>query len=150
MIPVPSKSLTDIAVRIATHLTPAIQTNYGQADGNLISALLLTMAQDYERAVYNRMQDIEEIKQLCAQCLPQFTEQSDSTDLPDRQALSAFIDRQPDSLMLAHVTECHAQAFELLISLHSWAEEHNETVNLGIWQLLRRHSERNKFDIPGP
>ena len=150
MIPVPSKSLTDIAVRIATHLVPAIQTNYGQADGNLITALLLTMAQDYERAVYNRMQDIEEIKQLCAQCLQQFTEPSDSTDLPTREVLSAFIDSQPDSLMLAHVTEYHAQAFELLISLHRWAEEHNEAVNLGIWQLLRRHSERNKFDIPGP
>jgi hypothetical protein len=146
VIPVPGKSLTDIAVRIVTDLVPAIQTNYGQADGNLISALLLTMAQDYERAVYNRMQDIEEIKQLCSQCL----DGSNNTDLPDREALQSFIERQPDSLRLAHVTQCHGQAFELLISLHRWAEAHDEGVNLEIWRLLRRHSERNKFDIPGP
>ncbi len=146
MIPLPSKTLTDIAMRIATHLIPDLQTEYGQADGGIITGLLITLAQDYERAVFNRMTDIEEMQALFSTQL----ERSDGTEAPNHDALAAFTRAAPASLMLDEVTRLHAQGFDLLIELHAWAELNDAQLDLEIWRLLRRHSERNKFDMPGP
>lgn len=148
MIPYPGKTLTDLAVRIATDIAPATSSNFAQADSGLISGLLLSMAQDYERAVFNPMTDIDEIKTLCRQVL----------DLPEAEraqfdALNGcedFLNAEPTSLMLGDVTALHARALDLLIQIHTWAELHHAEINLAVWQLLRRHSERHKFDIPGP
>jgi len=148
MIPFPGRTLADLAMRIATDIAPATTSNFAQADSGLITGLLLGMAQDYERAVFNPMQDIDEIKTLCRHII----------DLPEEaragfEGLSAcedFVNAEPASLMLSDVTALHAQALDLLIQIHSWAELHHAEVNLAVWQLLRRHSERHKFDIPGP
>ena len=48
---------------VATDILPATNSNFAQADSGLISGLLLSMAQDYERAVFNPMADIDEIYQ---------------------------------------------------------------------------------------
>jgi len=148
MIPVPGKTLTDIALRVATSLAPAASNNYAAADAGIITGLLLTLAQDYERSIDSPMQDIAEIKLLCAELLslPEDTLE----DFDGAPACLSFIDVQPASFKLADVTTLHAQALKLLIDIHTWAELHDEGINLQVWQLLRRHSERNKFDIPGP
>ncbi len=148
MIPYPAKTLTDLAVRIATDIAPATNNNFAAADSGLITGLLLSMAQDYERAVYNPMADIEEIKALCEDILA--LPAADSAALQALPECREFLDAESASLMLSDVTALHARGLELLISIHSWAEEHHADINLAVWQLLRRHSERNKFDTPGP
>ena len=69
---------------------------------------------------------------------------------PGAEARSAFLSKEPASLQLADVNALHDEAFSLLIDLHAWAEQQDESLNLAIWRLLRDHSERNKFEIPGP
>ncbi len=146
MIPYPSRTLTDIALRIATHLMPDLQTEYGQADAGLLTGLLLTFAQEYEREVYHRLIVIVEIQAL----FETRTDKLSDGDAPDIEAIRAFTRAAPASLKLDDVTACHAEGFNLLIELHAWAEQHDAELELEIWRLLRRHSERNKFDMPGP
>ena len=144
MIPTPRKTLSDIATRIVTHLVPDLQSEYGQADGGLITALLLTLAQDYERAVFNRMTDIEEMQALFGAHLDK------RADADQADSLRAYMSAKPETLMLDDVTKLHARGFELLIELHAWSEQHDAELDGEIWRFLRRHSERNRFDIPGP
>ncbi len=139
MIPAPGKTLADLALRIATDLMPALNTEFTQADAGLITGLLLTMAQDYERAVDNRMQDMQEINALFAKL---------SADVPGHEARQTYLAKAPASYHLDHVTALHGEAFEHLIDVHAWAEEHDATLNAAIWELLRAYSERNKFDLP--
>ncbi len=148
MIPYPGKTLTDLAVRIATDIAPATNNNFAQADSGLITGLLLSMAQDYERAVFNPMADIDDIKALCRHLRDLSDAEREGFDA--LQACTAFLEAEPASLMLSDVTALHAQALNLLIDIHRWAEDHNDDINLAVWRLLRRHSERHKFDIPGP
>jgi len=144
MINQPGAQLRDLAVRIATHVLPDMTTAYGQADAGLISGLLMALAQDFERAAFNRMADIEEIQQLFKVAT------ANSSYLQNTQALQAFTADTPASLHLQDLDQLHARGFEMLIDLHAWAENNNPELNQAIWSLLRRHSERNKFEVAGP
>ena len=139
MIPFPGKTLADIAVRIATDLLPSLSSTYAQADAGLITGLLLTMSQDYERAVDNRMQDMQEISSLFATL---------DESIPGHAARSAYLQQKPASFHLAEVTRLHADAFSCLTDLHAWAETNDATLDATIWQILRAHSERNKYELP--
>ena len=141
MIPFPGRTLQELATRLATHIAPRVEGNFGQADAGLLTGLLLTFAQDFERAVDNRMKDIAQTRQI-------FRETPGTA--PGAEARSAFLSKEPASLQLADVNALHDEAFSLLIDLHAWAEQQDESLNLAIWRLLRDHSERNKFEIPGP
>ena len=141
MIPAPGKTLTDIALRIANTIAPDAQSNFVQADAGLISALLLTLGQDYERAVDNRLQDIAGMQSL-------FERYADIATLGEE--LDKFVRRTPRTYQLRDINEVHAAGFALLIKLHAWSEEHDADLDVAIWDLLRAHSERNKFDMPGP
>ncbi|MEM9621613.1 MAG: hypothetical protein AAF993_08195 [Pseudomonadota bacterium] len=140
MIDEPAQTLSDLAQRLATRLLPDLQTTYSQADAALISGLMLGLAQDYERAVDNRMRDINEINEIF---------RSLGNEVPGAVERSAFMDQAPSSLHLTDVNTLHAQGMELLIQLHAWAESADDTLNRQIWQLLHRHCERNRFDITG-
>jgi len=144
MINQPGTQLRDLAVRIATHVLPDMASAYGQADAGLISGLLMALAQDFERAAFNRMTDIEEIQQLFKVTLEA------GQNIPATQAMAAFSDAAPASLHLRDLDQLHASGFELLIELHTWAEANDAQLDHAIWSLLRRHSERNKFDVSGP
>ena len=144
MINQPGTQLRDLAIRIATHVLPDMTSAYGQADAGLISGLLMALAQDFERAAFNRMTDIEEIQQLFKVAL------ENHQNLPATQAMASFTHATPISLHLHDLDQLHARGFGLLIELHTWAEAHNTELNQAIWLLLRRHSERNKFDVNGP
>ena len=144
MINQPGTQLRDLAIRIATHVLPDMNTAYGQADAGLISGLLMALAQDFERAAFNRMADIEEIQQIFK------VAKINHPGLPADQDMEAFSERAPASLHLQDLDQLHARGFELLIDLHTWAEANNPELNQSIWSLLRRHSERNKFEVGGP
>lgn len=144
MINQPGTQLRDLAIRIATHVLPDMTSAYGQADAGLISGLLMALAQDFERAAFNRMTDIEEIQHLLKGVV-----EADQ-NMPATQAMEAFTDAVPTSLHLRDLDQLHARGFELLIELHTWAEANDAQLNHAIWSLLRRHSERNKFEVSGP
>jgi len=145
MIPHPEQALTDLAVRITTHIVPTTTSTFAQADGQLLTVLLVSMAQDFERAVANRMADINEIKTLI-QTLQKHVD--NNRPFSNMDQTNAFLRAEPLSLKLSDVNALHAQGFDCLIEMQIWAEKHNQPLNLSIWQLLRRHSERNKFQIP--
>jgi len=148
MIPYPSNTLADLAMRVARDIAPTTNNPFSQADSALVAGLLLSMAQDYERSIYNPMTDIDEIKQLCKDILE--AQSTAQHHFPGVSQCEAFLDRVPSSLRLADVIELHASALQLLEDIHIWAEQHDPALNRSVWQLLRRHSERNKFDVPGP
>ena len=141
MIPYPSQTLADIAQRIATHLLPELDSEFAQADAGLIMGLLLTFSQDYERAIDARMEDIKDMQTLFA-ALP--------ADTPALEKMRAYVGQAPASLKLADVNQLHGEGLRHLIAVHAWAEAHDEDLDQAIWQLLRRHSERHKFELLMP
>ncbi len=145
MIEQPGQTLTDLAQRLAMRLLPELNGAFYQADAGLITALLLALAQDFERAVDNRMRDVSEMQNLFAGA-QQALRENGAGALAGR--LQDFAGEQPDSLRLADVDRLHAAGFNLMIELHAWAEQHNPQLDKDIWLLLQRHCERNKFELP--
>ena len=144
MINHPGAQLRDLAMRIATHILPDVTTAYGQADAGLISGLLMALAQDFERAAFNRMTDIEETQQIFKVAT------ANHPNVPRNQEMEDFAGKAPASLHLQDLDQLHGLGFQLLIDLHAWAEVNDSELNQAIWSLLRRHSERNKFEVAGP
>ena len=141
MIPEPSQTLADLAQRIATHILPELSSEFAQADAGMILSMLLTLSQDYERAIDARMQDISEMRDLFATLPEQY---------PDTRRCQDYIDQAPSSLHLPDVNALHGEGLRLLIDVHAWAERHDDSTNAAVWALLRRHSERHKFDLAMP
>lgn len=142
MIPKPGAALADLAVKLATGIAPETTSAYAMANTGLISALLLAMAQDSDRAAANRVADIEDMKSLFAQ--------ANLLDAPGAAARTAFLQGAPAGLRISELDAFHAEGFAALIDLHAWAEAHDPALSLAIWDLLRTHTERNRFDVPGP
>lgn len=140
MIPQPSKSLSDLAIKLATAIAPETTSRFALSNTGMISMLLLALAQDSERAVANRMADIEDMRALF---------QSDAAAAaPGADLRATYCSRSPDGLLLSQMDTFHAQGFELLIELHAWAEGRDPALDAAIWELLRTHTERNKFELP--
>ncbi len=142
MIPHPGTALSDLAVKLAMSIAPETTSNFAMSNTAMISGLMLVLAQDSERAVANRMADIEETKALFRR--------SDAEPAPGSELRAGYCARQPAGLHLREMDAFHREGFLLLIDLHSWAEAHCAALNDAIWQLLRNHTERNKFDLPTP
>ena len=136
------RSLTDLALKVATDLAPAMSTEYGAANAGLMSLLLLALAEEQERAVAVRMADIEEIVALFERAERQHPE---AAGVAQRAAWCA---RQPKSLRLSAIDCFHGQGLELLIALHAFAEAEDAVLNGAIWDFLFRHTERHRFDLP--
>lgn len=137
MIPRPQQALTDIAVKLATDIGPQITSKYHAASSGMLTMLLLALAQDADRAVANRFADAAELRDLFAA----------GTRAPGADRRAAFADSEPASLMLSQVSDWHSTGMTLLIELHAWAEEHDPELDRRIWDFLRNHTERNRFDV---
>lgn len=135
MIPRPSQALTDLAVRLATNVAPNTTETFYAADAGLIAQLMFSLAQEYERGVETRMNDIDEMRALLRSA-------------PQSDDIDAFVVLQPASLGLADVNAVHDAGTRLLIEAHAWAEVHDEPLSREIWRYLRRHCERHKFELP--
>ena len=140
MIPRPGTALSDLAMKLAVSIAPETTSNFAMSNTALISGLMLVLAQDSERAVANRMADIDETKALFRR--------SDAQPAPGSDLRASYCGRAPTGLHLSEMDAFHREGFELLIDLHSWAEAHCPALNNAIWQFLRNHTERNKFDLP--
>ena len=130
MIPRPQQAIADLAIRLAMRVAPNTTDTFSAADAGLIAQLMLTVSQEFERSIDSRMSDIADMKTLLA----------------DRPQGEGYQDMQPASLSLTDVNAVHDEGMRRVIALHAWAEQHDEALNTEIWQYLRRHSERHKFD----
>jgi hypothetical protein len=110
------------------------------ANTGLISMLMLSLAQDSERAVANRMADIEEIKALFRS--------NEAQPAPGAEPRAAYCESAPQSLHLSDMDAFHGEGLTLVIDLHAWAEAQSPPLDRAIWQFLRAHTERNKFELP--
>jgi hypothetical protein len=142
VIPRLSQGLADLATKLATAIAPETTSRFAMANTGMISMLLTALAQDAERAVANRMTDIEEMKALFGESGAPAAEGAD--------ARADFGTRQPASLRVSDVDALHAEGLQLLIRLHEWAEANDEALNRQIWDFLVRHTERHRLDVGGP
>ncbi len=133
MIPEPGRALTDLAMRLLLTIAPQTSNTFAAADSSLVGQLMLTMAQEFERAIATRMQDIDELRDLFASAAP-------------NAERDAFQSAAPASLHLRDVNRLHDEGMRLLIELHTDIELSDPALNGRIWNFLRAHSERHKFD----
>ena len=126
-------------MKLALTVAPETSSAYVMANAETIALLLRAISQDSERAVANRMADIEEIKTLLT-----LVKNADSA--PNSSELDSFLSRSPESLHLKDVMIHHAKGFDLLIELHTWAEDHDAKFDEAIWTFLLNHTEREKFE----
>jgi len=144
MIPRPAAALADLAVKLAQSIGPETRSSYAMANTGLISMLLLAMAQDHDRAAANRVTDIEDLQALFAQTA------AAHPDAPNGAVRAAFCAGAPAGLRISELDPYHAEGMAALIDLHAWAEQHDADLDCAIWDFLRTHTERNRFDLPGP
>ena len=140
MIPQPSRALADLAGKLMNDIAPETASTYAAANTGLIAMLLGALAQDMERAVASRMDDIDEIQRL-------FTTLGRDCDPANAEERRRYVGRQPASLRLSDVDALHRDGMALLIPVHAWAEDHDSDLDRTIWRLLHRHTERNRLDL---
>lgn len=133
MIPEPGRALTDLAMRLLFNVAPQAANTFAAADAGLVGQLVMTLGQEFERAIATRMQDIDEVKALLR----------DAPPTPERQA---FLAQRPSSLHLRDVNVVHDTGMRLLSAWHAEVETLDDTLNRRIWAFLRAHSERHKFE----
>jgi hypothetical protein len=144
VIPRLSQGLADLAGKLATAIAPETGSRFAMANTGMISMLLMALAQDAERAIANRMADIDDMKAL-------FDAATAGDDDPEpARARTEFCARQPASLRVSDVDALHADGLRLLIDLHAWAEVHDADLDRRIWDFLLRHTERHRLDLAGP
>ncbi|MBX3705856.1 MAG: hypothetical protein KF911_04405 [Pseudomonadales bacterium] len=143
MIPQPARALADLAVKLAQSIAPEAGSAYAMANTGLISMLLLAMAQDQDRAVANRVADIEDLKALFAAAA------AAHPDAPQAGRRAAFQTGPLPGLRLSELDPWHAEGLAALIELHAWADANDPALSLRIWDFLVSHTERNRFDLPG-
>jgi hypothetical protein len=144
LIPQPAKALADLAVKLATGIAPETNSSYAMANTGLISMLLLAMAQDHDRAAANRMADIGDMQTLFRAAARAHPAASGAA------VREAFCNGAPAGLRISELDVFHAEGLAALIELHAWAELHDAALALEIWDFLLKHTERNRFDLPGP
>lgn len=136
MIPRAGQALADIASKLASSVVPTIPSRYHAADAGMVAMLLLALARDCERAIANCFADAETLRELFAA----------APGAPGEAERAAFVDSAPGSLVREAVVAWHDRGMRALIALHAWAEVHDPELDRRIWDFLRAHTERNRFD----
>jgi hypothetical protein len=141
MIPRPQQALTDLAMKLMVSIAPETQSSYAASNAGMIAMLMTCLAQEFDRAAAVRTQDLDELATL-------FTNLPVGVDDTLTADIGVFLRGSPQSLRIEHLNARHAEAMELLIRLHTWAEEHRAMeLDRAIWSFLRRHADRHAFQV---
>jgi len=141
MIPRPQQALSDLAMKLALSIAPETQSSYAAANAGMIAMLMNCLAQEFDRAAAVRTQDLDELATLFTH-LPPTLDHTLATDI------GAFLRGSVQSLRIEHLNARHAQAMDLLIRLHTWAEQHRAAeLDRAIWSFLARHTDRHAFQV---
>lgn len=133
MIPEPGRALADLAMRLLLNVAPQTANTFAAADAGLVGQLVMTLGQEFERAIATRVQDIDDLKVLLR-------------DAPPSPERLAFLSQSPASLYLRDVNVVHDTGMRLLSAWHAEVEGTDDALNRRIWAFLRAHSERHRFD----
>jgi hypothetical protein len=107
----------------------------------MIAMLMNCLAQEFDRAAAVRVQDLDELAAL-------FTRLPATLDATLGADIGAFLRGAVQSLRIEHLNARHAQAMDLLIRLHTWAEQHHAAeLDRAIWAFLARHADRHAFQV---
>jgi len=141
MIPRPQQALTDLAMKLMMSIAPETQSGYAASNAGMIAMLMTCLAQEFDRAAAVRTQDLDELAELFEN-LPPLVDDALVANI------GAFLRGSAQSLRIEHLNTRHAQAMELLIELHAWAERHrNEELDSAIWAFLARYADRHAFQV---
>ena len=141
MIPRPQQALSDLAMKLLMSIAPETQSSYAASNAGMIAMLMNCLAQEFDRAAEVRTQDLAEVATL-------FTNLPATLDTSLAADIAAFLRGVPQSLRIEHLNVRHAEAMELLIRLHTWAEEHRAVeLDRAIWSFLARHADRHAFQV---
>lgn len=139
MIPRGSRALGDLAMKLAMSIAPETRSTYAAANTMLVSSLMQCLAQDYDRAVEVRMQDIRDLREIFADAAAR-APAGIANRIPD------FLAAEPKSLRITDIDALHAQGLEILIALHAHAEDAADAaLDRRIWDFLERHADRHAF-----
>jgi hypothetical protein len=139
VIPRPQQALADLAMKLALSIAPETQTSYAAANAGMIAMLLNCLAQEFDRAAAVRTQDLDEMNAL-------FTNLPAALDPALAADIAEFSGGSAQSLRIEHLNARHGAAMELLIRLHTWAEEHRDAaLDQAIWGFLARHADRHAY-----
>ncbi|MGA1370308.1 MAG: hypothetical protein ACO3Z6_01780 [Pseudomonadales bacterium] len=141
MIPKPAQALTDLAKKLAIGIAPETASAYAQANTGMISALMVALAEDSERAAANRLDDISDMQALFREAAKTYP------DAPGSAARAAFCASAPRGFRISELDAFHAEGLLALIDLHTWSETHASKLEEQIWDFLRTHTERNRFEV---
>jgi hypothetical protein len=145
VIPQSQRAVSYLAQRLLTHVLPDQRTAFGAADVAFLNLVFEMVAQDLERGVQARLEDVRELRAIFAAAR--------RLDPPDSLvARLASAESCPLSdLRLGPLDEAHAQHAAALIELHAWVEEQRgpeaERLDREIWRHLERHAERHRYDV---
>ena len=139
MIPRPQQALSDLAMKLMMSIAPDTQSSYAASSAGMIAVLMTCLAQEFDRAAAVRTEDLDELTVL-------FTALPPALDATLTADIAAFQSGSVQSLRIEHLNARHAQAMDLLIRLHTWAEQQGATeLDRAIWAFLARHADRHAF-----
>ena len=142
MIPRPQQALSDLAMKLAMSVAPETQSAYAASNAGMIAMLMQCLAQDFDRAAAVRTQDLDELVAL-------FESLRDVPPEPLANRIATFLRGSAESLRIEHLNARHAQGMELLIELHTWAEDVDaDELDQEIWNFLIRHADRHAYQLP--
>jgi len=145
VIPQSQRAVSFLAQRLLTHVLPDQRTAFGAADVAFLSLAFEMVAQDLERGVHARLEDIRELRAIFGAAR--------RLGPPDSLVarLAAAEARELTDLRLGPLDAVHAQHAAAGIELHAWIEEQRgpeaERLDREIWQHLERHAERHRYDV---
>jgi hypothetical protein len=141
MIPRPQQALSDLAMKLALSIAPETQSSYAAFNAGMVAMLMNCLAQEFDRAAAVRTEDLDELAEL-------FEDLPPMVDDALAAKIGEFLRGSAQSLRIEHLNVRHAEALELLIELHAWAERHrDEELDRAIWSFLARHADRHAFQV---
>ncbi len=143
MKPTLTSVLGALSARVFTEILPALPAGYRQSDALMVALLLAGAAEEHERAAEVRSADIGALRSLFERALPKLPHG------PLRDAVGTAAGVRPDSLEISALDACGDKLSKVLIDLHAYVEERDETwareVERDIWAVLRACAARRAF-----
>ena len=122
-------------------IAPETQSSYAASNAGIMAVLMQCLAQDFDRAAAVRTEDLDELTKL-------FTDLPATLDSELAQSIATFLRGSAQSLRIEHLNARHSDGMELLILLHTWAEQHHAVeLDRAIWGFLARHADRHAYQV---
>lgn len=140
MIPQTRQALLDLALKLAIDVGPHASNEFAATNTALIAMLLQLFAEECERGVETRHQDIQELKDLLRHSTP-------PPQLAPR--VEVFLQKDAPSLTLTDQNALLDEGLTLLIEFHRLVEQDpsRSEENAAIWEYLHNFASRHSYAV---